>query len=150
MNTINEILDFAIENEEEAYSFYMRMAERSDDKVMKEVFLELASEEKAHKEKLIMVKENGYFEENEKITDTLYMEESLAYEDLNPALTLSYRQALTIAIHKEQSAYRLYKMLANISSSTYAKSIFNSLAEEEAKHRNRFQQEYDNFIVNNN
>ena len=150
MNTINEILDFAIENEEEAYSFYMRMAERSYDKMMTEVFLELAAEEKTHKERLIMVKENKYFEESEKITDNLFKEESLAYEDLNPAITLGYRQALTIAIHKEQAAYKLYKMLANIATSTYSKSIFNSLADEEANHRNRFQQEYDNFIVNNN
>src|SRR5208283_6040567 len=89
-------------------------------------------------------------DESEKITDKMFIEESLTYEDINPAMTLSYRQALTIAIHKEQSSYKLYKMLANISTSTYAKSIFNSLSEEEAKHRNRFQQEYDNFIVNNN
>ena len=150
MNTINEILDFAIENEEEAYAFYMRMSERASDKVMTEVFLELAAEEKSHKERLIMVKENKSFEDTEKITDNMFMEESLAYEDLNPAMSLNYRQALTIAIHKEQAAYKLYKILANISTSNYIKSLFNSLADEEEKHRNRFQKEYDNFIINNN
>jgi rubrerythrin len=150
MNSINEILDFAIENEEEAYSFYMRMSERANDKVMTEVFLEFAAEEKKHKERLILVKENRYLDENEKITEEIDKEESLTYEDLNPALSLSYRQALTIAIQKEQASFKLYKMLANIAPSNYAKSLFDSLAEEEAKHRNRFQQEYDNFIINNN
>ena len=150
MNSINEILDFAIENEEESYSYYLRMSERSNDKVMKEVFLEFAAEEKIHKERLIIIKENRYIENNEKIKEDLYEEESVTYEDLNPSITLSYRQALTIAIQKEQASYKLYKMLANNASSTYIKSLFNSLAEEEAKHRNRFQQEYDNFIVNNN
>jgi rubrerythrin len=150
MNSINEILDFAIQNEEESYSFYMRMSERANDKVMTEVFLEFAAEEKNHKDRLIIIKENRYFEDIEKITDDLYQEESVTYEDLNPAITLSYRQALTIAIQKEQASYRLYKMLANIAPNNYAKSLFISLAEEEAKHKNRFQQEYDNFIVNNN
>jgi rubrerythrin len=150
METINDILDFAIKNEEEAYTFYMRMSEQSSNFSMKEVFLEFASEEKSHKERLLIIKEKGSFQIKDKMVAELMPVDSPAFEDLNPAITMNYRQALLIAIQKEQAAYKMYQVLARYASNSFSKSIFNSLAEEELRHKTRFQQEYDNFIINNN
>lgn len=150
MNSINEVLDFAISNEQEAFEFYIKLAEKANTPEMKDAFLRFAEEENSHKEKLLIIKNKGLFKEDFDIQESLIVDETPANEDFNPALTLSYRQALIIAIQKEKVAHKLYTMLAKVATNSYTKSIFLSLAEEEAKHKNRFQQEYDNFIVNNN
>ena len=150
MESINDILDFAIENEQEAIDFYLRMADKAKDKEMRIVFLEYADEEKSHKKKLLIVKEKGFFAEDIKHTENIIIEETAAFEDFNPELNLSHRQALIIAIQKEQAAYKLYKTLAMYAPNNYTRSLFKSLADEEASHKDRFQQEYDNYIINNN
>lgn len=151
MNTINDIFDFAISNEQEAFEFYSRLAERAPDNNMRRIFQQFAEEEKSHKEKLIKIKQNGFFTDDISVPNEYFADnEMIAIENFNPALNLSYRQTLLLAIHKEQAAFKLYKIMAKFAIDNFIKQILLSLAEEEEKHRNRFQQEYDNFIVNNN
>ena len=71
MESIIDILDFAIENEQEAIDFYLRMADKAKDKEMRIVFLEYADEEKSHKKKLLIVKEKGFFAEDIKHTENI-------------------------------------------------------------------------------
>jgi rubrerythrin len=56
-DTVDKILNFAIENEEDAAQFYTDLAGKMDRPSMKEVFQSFAREEKGHKAKLISVKE---------------------------------------------------------------------------------------------
>jgi len=44
--SIEEVLDFAINNEETAIDFYMNLAERIQDSTMRKAFLNFANEEK--------------------------------------------------------------------------------------------------------
>lgn len=60
-NSINQILDFAIEKEQEAVEFYSMLAINSKNAEMNQVFIQFSREEMGHKAKLIHIKENGLF-----------------------------------------------------------------------------------------
>lgn len=145
---INEILDFAIKNEVEAYEFYTDLAGKMDKQYMKKIFLDFAKEEQRHKAKLEGVKKGETFgPTNKKILDLKlaeYMVEVEADEDLD------YQKALILAMKKEKSAYKLYADLAEAAPNEDLKNLFLALAQEEAKHKLRFEVEYDDEILREN
>ncbi len=61
---------------------------------------------------------------------------------------MDYKDALVLARKKEKAAYRLYLDLAEITNSKEMKDAFLFLAQEEAKHKLRFEIEYDDIILN--
>ena len=142
---INEILDFAIEREEEAYQFYNDLASKMDKEYMKEVFLNFAKEEKGHKAKLIRVKQGGEMKSAEKKILNLKIADYVV--DVEPSEDLNYQQALILAMKKEKAAFKLYMDLAEASEEESLRSLFLALAQEEAKHKLRFEIEYDDQIL---
>ena len=56
--SVQEVLDFAIEKEEEARQFYLEWSNKLENKALREQFVQFAGEENQHKEKLKRVK-NG-------------------------------------------------------------------------------------------
>lgn len=63
---------------------------------------------------------------------------------------LNYQDALIVAMKEEKAAFKLYSDLAGKTNDTEAKSIFLMLAQEEAKHKLRFEIEYDENILREN
>ena len=70
--------------------------------------------------------------------------------DIIPKSDMTYQDLLTIAMKKEKGAFKLYTDLANKISDPKIKEIFLGLAQEEAKHKLRFEIEYDEFILKDN
>ena len=58
---INDILDFAINEEQKAVDLYTQLAANADSADVKAVFTDFAKEEITHKAKLMSIKENGLF-----------------------------------------------------------------------------------------
>ena len=56
-DSIDDILDFAMESEQEAVDFYSQLARRMNNEQMKEVFREFAQEEVSHKARLQKIKD---------------------------------------------------------------------------------------------
>jgi len=144
--SIDEILDFAIANEIEANQFYLELAARMDVPAMKRVFEEFAQEEQGHRAKLEAV-ERGAWQldgmkeriENMGLADYLV--------DIEPTADMSYADALVLAMKKEKAAYRLYIDLAERAEADDVKNLFLSLAAEEARHKLRFEIEYDDVVL---
>ena len=63
---------------------------------------------------------------------------------------MSYQDALVVAMNKEKAAFRLYTSLAERASDAGLKELFNALAQEESKHKLRFEVEYDDFVLREN
>jgi rubrerythrin len=146
-DSIDEILDFAIKEEEAAYDFYMGLAGKMDMPSMKEVFTSFAKEEKGHKAKLLSVKEGKYLlESREKVVD-LKIADYLV--DVAPSEDLDYQKALIVAMKKEKAAFKMYMDLADRVEGDLQKT-FRALAQEEAKHKLRFEVEYDDQIMKDN
>ena len=146
--SVDQILDFAIGEEEKAADFYTEMASKMDHAWMKEVFLGFAKEEMGHKARLLEVKAGKkLLAVKEKVMD-LKIGDYLVDADLNAEM--DYQQALIVAMKKEKAAFRLYNTLAETTDDANIRSVFLGLAQEEAKHKLRFEIEYDDRILREN
>ncbi len=147
LTTVNEILDFAIQKEEEAAQFYLDLASKVSRKNMREVFRIFALEEFEHKRKLIGVKQGEITLLNEDRVADLGISDSRA--DINFSADLDFGEALIIAMKAEKAAFKLYTDLAGTTDDAGLKSLFLLLAQEEARHKLRFEIEYDDYIKEN-
>ena len=148
LDSIDKILDYAIEKEEGAADFYTQLASKMDRPHMKKVFVDFALEEKSHKAKLELVKAGQLeFPAAEKLTD-LKIAEVLVDVDLDS--DFDYQKALIVAMKAEKAAYKLYNDLAELAEDEKIKNIFLNLAQEEAKHKLRFEIEYDDYVYQEN
>ncbi len=142
--SVEEILDFAIEREIEARDFYMKLAERMENPAMKKVFENFATEELGHKYKLEAIK-------RDEISLVPQQVQSLDIADyvvdVEPQPDMDYAEALVLAMRKEKAAYRLYLDLAAVGEDEELTDMFLSLAQEEAKHKLRFEIEYDDIVL---
>jgi len=148
-DSVDAVLDFAISKEEDAAQFYTDLANRMDKPHMKEIFEQFALEEKSHKAKLQMVKEGKLLLAvkdkvlNLKIVDV--MKDNRFQEG-----EFNYQDALMAAMNAEKSSYKLYNDLAEATDKPELKETFQALAQEEAKHKLRFEIEYDETIYQEN
>ncbi|MEN6334187.1 MAG: ferritin family protein [Phycisphaerales bacterium] len=139
---VNEILDFAILREIEACDFYTALAARMDAPAMKQVFLDFAKEEKGHRAKLEAIKRGEYsFGAGAQELAGLGLADYLVSAE--PTSDMSYADSLVLAMKKEKAAFKLYNHLASVARDDALRNLFLSLAAEEARHKLRFEIEYD-------
>jgi rubrerythrin len=146
--SIDEILEFAINAEQEAVDFYTSLSGRSKNEEMKRVFTDFAGEEMKHKKMLLEVKENNSFRLPEGKVKDLKISDYMA--NIRPTPDMTYPDALVLAMKKEKDAFRLYLLLSEETPDPVMKSLFLSLAQEESRHKLRFELEYDDFILKEN
>lgn len=146
--SVAEILEYAIRKEEEAATFYTDLASRVSQPSMQEVFLSFAGEEKEHRRKLLAVRSgNLTLLDEQKVVD-LKIGDHLVDITLSP--DLDYKQALIIAMKAEKEAFRLYQTLAAATDDADLKALLQLLAHEEARHKLRFEIEYDDYYLREN
>jgi rubrerythrin len=138
--SVDEVLDFAIKREIEAQNFYMELADFVEKPEMAKVLSDLASEEVEHKEKLEAVKA-GEIGIDEEEVGKLDIAEYV--QDVEQHPRMSYVDLLVVGMKKEEISRKLYADLATIAQTQEMRDIFLKLAQEEAKHKLRFEIEYD-------
>jgi rubrerythrin len=146
--SVDAVLDFAIEREQEASVFYTDLAAKVKRPDMKTLFEQFAEEEKGHKAKLQGVKQGRQLLPAERQVLDLQMSDYLVFE--KPTEEMTYQNALILAMKKEKVSFRLYTDLAAKAPSDDLKNTFLNLAQEEAKHKLRFEVEYDNEVMAEN
>ncbi|MFA8435492.1 MAG: ferritin family protein [Marinifilaceae bacterium] len=147
--SLNDILDFAINEEQMAADFYNALAAKMETQEMKATFEQYALEEIGHRAKLEAIKDGKEFAYSEEKIADLKIGDYLL--DVDTSRTdFTYQEALTIAMKKEKIAFRLYNDLAASATDENSKNLFLMLAQEEAKHKLRFEVEYDNNILTEN
>ncbi len=143
----DEILQFAIAKEIEAYNFYLALADRVADQRIRKVFEELAQEELEHKARLEL--------EVMKLGKTIAVEENpvrpersyIVSNDPSP-LDMDYKDMLMLGMEKEEAAFRTYVNLVASVNNEKSREVLLELAEEEVRHKLRFQTEYDALLKN--
>jgi len=147
-SSVDEVLDFAIDKEQDAHDFYTDLADSMEKQWMAQIFRDFAKEEAAHKEKLLSVKAGGQMEPaKEKVLD-LKIADYLA--DVESDTADNYQNALVLAMKAEKAAFKLYTDLAASTDNADIEAIFLALAQEEAKHKLRIEIEYDDVILAEN
>lgn len=137
----SEILEYAIARELDANRFYLALAKRVTDPAMRGVFEELADEELEHKAKLeLEIIKAGRVLLPEEVSNLTINEDA----DYNgPELDMSYKEMLVMAIDKEEASFRTYINLLGSVSDTESREVILAIAQEEVKHKLRFETEYD-------
>jgi len=144
---VEEVLDFAISGEQEAVEFYKRLAEQAANAAMRRVFEDFAREEKGHKQKLMAVKAGKTLQSAGKIVKDMKIADYTV--DIEPNPNMDYQDALLLAMKKEKAAFKLYSDLAAATENQDVKTVLLGLAQEEAKHKLRFEIEYDDSLTEN-
>ncbi len=145
---IDDVLDFAIGEEEAARRFYDNLARTAGSQPMREVFEGFAREEMGHKAKLEAVKAGKLKHAFEGKVGDLRISDYII--EVVPSAETSYQEALILAMKKEKAAFRMYLDLAAITDNEDLAALFAGLAQEEAKHKLRFEIEYDDNILTEN
>ena len=148
LQTVNEILDFAIQKEQEAANFYTDLAARMSREQMKKVFTGFAREEMGHKAKLEAVREGQLLLTAQQKVNDLKIGDHLVNIELTAEM--DYQEALIVAMKAEKAAFKLYSDLAAATDDTGLQDLLLGLAQEEAKHKLRFEVEYDDVILAEN
>lgn len=142
--TFSEVIAFAVMREEEARQFYTRLAGLAEDAFMKKVFMDFAEEEEKHRHILQTLDAGGLeriFGNILEPVNNLHLAES----EPGPhaaAEEMDFREALLLAIKREDKSHHLYSLLAEWSDDEEISLLFIGLAREEAHHRLRIERAY--------
>lgn len=147
-DTVDKILDFAIESEEKAARFYTELANKMGHEHMKEAFLDFAGEERGHKARLLKIKAGQQMLPAEQRVLDLKIGDHL--ENIELSADLDYQDALILAMKAEKAAFKLYNNLASATDDPSLRQMLLGLAQEEAKHKLRFEIEYDDNVLKEN
>ena len=147
-SSVNEVLDFAINAEQEAIDFYQGLADKTSNSDMKQAYMDFVNEEIQHKAKLLNVKETGIMEKSGTKVVDLKVSDYLVSVKITDNMT--YADALVVAMKKEKAAFKLYLTLSTRTDSKELKDLFLMLAQEESKHKLKFELEYDEFVLKEN
>lgn len=147
-NDIDEILDFAIKSEEGAHAFYKGWAKKMEKSHVGGFFEELAAEELKHKEFISGLKEGKTLQPPKQQVADLKISDYML--DVDASTALNFQDALTVAMHREKEAFKLYNKLAGMTDDQNVKDTFLTLAQEEAKHKLRLETIYDEEILKEN
>ena len=147
-DSIDDLLDFTIDKEQEAVEFYTDLAEKADNPAMRTVFAEFADVEKGHKARLQRVKKEGDL--NPSASKVLDLKIADYLVDVEPEPGMNYQQALIIAMKREQASHDLYTDLAAATDEKDVRDLMLALAQEEARHKLRFETEYDEYVLKDN
>ena len=145
-SSIDEVVDFAIEKEQEAAEFYLELSEMDAAQSSKNDLIGFAQEEEKHAKMLNDFKadksafDNYEFKKIQDMKRADYME----HMDYTPAM--SYHEVLRVAIKREEIAYKLYQDLGGSAKDDKLKNVFEILANEELKHKSKLEGLYDDIV----
>ena len=140
MNNFNQIIQFAIDREIEAETFYLAVAAKTTQETIRELFVGFAVEEKRHQQMLkgILIKKETS-PQFQKVTD-YKISESVDTVRLTDEMTLS--DVFNVAMKNEEAAMKMYQKLAKDSTVEDTKRLFESLAVMEQGHKVKLEQCY--------
>lgn len=145
---VDDLLDYAIDREQEAHEFYVDLAEKVTVPAMKQTFIQFAKEEMGHKKKLEGIKSGKRgFSDRQKVLDLKIADYVV---DVEAKANMDIQDALILAMKREKASYRLYTDLSQIAETPELQEAFRALAQDEANHKLRFELEYDNEILREN
>jgi len=143
--TLEEVISFAVDREDDAYRLYKRAAELSTSIASKKMFEELAAEEATHKD--VFSKIDAEKAENHKLCKL--PESSIAKYLTNVAFqeNLTYSEILLYALKTEDNAYQLYKAAAGMTDDPKLQKVLMNFADVELGHRRRIEALYEERVM---
>ncbi|MBN1938624.1 MAG: hypothetical protein JW843_03495 [Candidatus Aminicenantes bacterium] len=144
-SSLDDVLAFAIEREEEAAALYRSVAAEARTESLRLLLGDLEAEERAHKALLEKFRAGAAVPSaGSKVLD-LKLTDALAADSADPAG--SAQDVLILAARKEARAAELYARLAASASTDEMRSLFDYLAGQELRHKFRLENEYEAHVL---
>lgn len=131
------LLSGAIKNEVEAFTFYDGLAKRTKDPFVKALFEDLAKQELGHQEVLERFRDDDSLVMNFQSMQDWKIAESVPMPDLS--LDMKPKDAIALAMKKEEAAMNFYTQLAHACTSPEHKNLYLNLAAMELGHKHRLE-----------
>jgi rubrerythrin len=144
LDTFEDIVREAIRKEADAAMFYQMASERAKPGVDK-MFKELAEEERGHKkmlEELDVAKLRSY-----QLSDVPDLKISDYLEDIPYSRDMDYPDILRYAMKSEEKSRNFYLRSAETCGDSDLEKLFRMLAQEEGKHKLRFEKMYEDDVL---
>jgi rubrerythrin len=144
-STFQEVVQFAINKEKDAQTFYRSAASLSQYPGIAPLFLEMAEEEEKHQKLLEELPDPASLPESPtpvldlKISD--YLVELKFYNEMK------YQDVMILAMKNEEKSLKFYRAWETKVEDPGMKKLFSLLADEEAKHKYRLESIYDEKIL---
>ena len=145
--SIEEILQFAIEKEVEAADFYTEVAAQEPFSGARETFLEFAREEQKHAALLRDFEGSQEKIEDYKLKWVPDIKRSDYMVDMVYEKGMHYADILRLAMKREEKALALYNQLQSKTDRDEYIRLFKILSQEEAKHKQFLETMYDDFMA---
>ena len=145
--SIEEILTFAIEKEQEAAAFYEEVARQESFAGAQKTFLEFAAEERKHKALLEDFEGNKDKIAAYKLKWIPDLKRSDYMVEMTYEKGMHYADILRLAMKREEQALKLYNELQDRAKHPEHKKIFKMLCQEEAKHKLFLETLYDDVMA---
>jgi rubrerythrin len=145
-----EIIDFAIEKEEEAAEFYLSISKLERFSGKKEMLEEFSAQELKHQKLLKDLKSGKPGKELKDYTfkwikDIKRSDYYAAEIQVRPGMP--YNELLMLAMKREEKALKLYNELLAKVATAEQKKVFKMLCQEEAKHKLSLETIYDDYMA---
>ena len=142
--TIADIIDMAIQREEQAYVFYMDIHEKVKDASVRDTVEFIAKEEIKHKEFLVGYRAGNYGSNSLRMADVVDYRIAEYLEEPEVDAKSSSQDVYLIASHREARSHLFYKELAGMHTDGELNSMLLKMANEELKHKEKMEYLYSN------
>ncbi len=145
--SFEDIINFAIEKEQEAVAFYEDAATQETYSGAKKAFQEFAQEERKHEALL-----KGLLSGETKLGDYKFewipdIKRSNYLETMTYEKGMSYADILRLAMKREEKALQLYRDLSEKTDNPELLNVLKMLRQEEAKHKLGLETLYDDHMA---
>ena len=142
--TLEEVIELAIQREQDAYFFYRDIMDRLENKEAINTLEWIANEEIKHRKFLIDYRNGKYGDTALRMVDVVSYK--IAENVKNPEISpkMDSIEVFLVASHRELDSYKFYTELAKLHSSTDISGVLNRIANEELKHKEKMEYLYTN------
>lgn len=142
--TVADVIETAIQREEEAYAFYMDIYGRVSDPSARQTLEFIADEEKKHREFLVRYRDGGYGASALRMNDAVDYKLAEHLDEPQVEEELSSDKVYLIASHRELRSFQFYTGLAEMHPAGELNEILRKIASEELKHKEKMEYLYAN------
>jgi rubrerythrin len=145
--SIEEIINFAIENEKEAAAFYAECAEQEPFEAVRDTLLAFSEEEKKHQAMLENLGNNQELIQDYKLKWVPDMKRSDYIDEIEYEKGMNFVDILRLSMKREEQALKMYNALQKKTDNPENIKVFQILCQEEAKNKQFFETMYDDYMA---
>ena len=148
-DSLEAIVNFAIEKEKEAAAFYADLAKQEAFSGSKDLFMDFAKEEQKHQKLLQDFKTKGFTPAMKayKLKWIKDIKRSDYVVELEYRKGMAYNEILMLAMKREEKALKLYNDFLKQAETSESQKLFKMLCQEEAKHKLALETMYDDYMA---